>query len=55
MALLKCSKNTLYNWRRKGILPYVVMARKIYYLEEDLIKMIQRFRRIGIPGKKRRA
>ena len=53
IALLKCSINTLYNLRRDKMLPYIIMRGKIFYLEEDLVEMLQRFRRLGVPSRKR--
>lgn len=41
-ALLKVSRHTLFTYRQKGLLPYVLLCGKILYRERDLEELLQR-------------
>ena len=49
--ILDCCKNTLYNWRRDGLLPYYKVGSKIYYLKADVLALLNRNRYFS-TGKK---
>jgi hypothetical protein len=36
MELLKCSKQALHNWRKKGILPSYRMGNRVYYKKSEI-------------------
>jgi len=38
------SSSTLQKWRKKKLLPYSRLGRKIYYLESDLLMMLENAR-----------
>ena len=40
--LLKVSRHTLFTYRQKGLLPYVLLCGKILYRERDLEELLQR-------------
>ena len=40
--LLKISRHTLFAYRQKGLLPYVLLCGKILYRERDLEELLQR-------------
>ena len=39
---LKVSRHTLFAYRQKGLLPYVMLCGKILYREQDLEEFLQR-------------
>ena len=39
---LKVSRHTLFTYRQKGLLPYVLLCGKILYRERDLEELLQR-------------
>ena len=39
---LKVSRHTLFTYRQKGLLPYVLLSGKILYRERDLEELLQR-------------
>ena len=39
---LKVSRHTLFAYRQKGLLPYVLLCGKILYRERDLEELLQR-------------
>lgn len=39
---LKVSRHTLFIYRQKGLLPYVLLCGKILYREQDLEELLQR-------------
>lgn len=39
---LKVSRHTLFTYRQKGLLPYVLLCGKILYCERDLEELLQR-------------
>lgn len=39
---LKVSRHTLFTYRQKGLLPYVLLCGKILYREQDLEELLQR-------------
>ena len=39
---LKISRHTLFTYRQKGLLPYVLLCGKILYRERDLEELLQR-------------
>ncbi|RLJ61598.1 helix-turn-helix protein [Lacinutrix venerupis] len=36
LAILKCSKQALWNWRKNGILPSYRMGNRVYYKRSDI-------------------
>ena len=36
LQFLKCSKQALWNWRKKGILPSYRLGNRVYYLKSDV-------------------
>ncbi|NNF85108.1 MAG: helix-turn-helix domain-containing protein [Winogradskyella sp.] len=36
LGLLKCSKQALWNWRKKGILPSYRLGNRVYYKKSDI-------------------
>jgi hypothetical protein len=45
--LLHVCRSTLYNWRRKELLPHIVIGSKIYYQLEDVEALLQKSKRLG--------
>ena len=39
--LLKVSKVTIHKWKRKGILPYCRMGRRIYFKESEIFNSLK--------------
>lgn len=37
LKFLKCSKQALWNWRKKGILPSYRMGNRVYYKKSDIL------------------
>ena len=40
-SFLGCTKTTLYNYRKKGSLPYLQRGRKIFFKKSDLLYQVQ--------------
>ncbi|WP_396636314.1 helix-turn-helix domain-containing protein [Maribacter sp. R77961] len=40
MNFLKCSKQALWNWRKKGILPSFRLGNRVYYKKTDIFSKL---------------
>ncbi|MFK7832091.1 MAG: helix-turn-helix domain-containing protein [Winogradskyella sp.] len=40
LKLLKCSKQALWNWRKKGILPAYRLGNRVYYKKSDIFNKL---------------
>lgn len=40
MKAMNISKRTLVEWRKAGILPYIVFRNRFYYRDADLVKLL---------------
>jgi|SRR5690606_38081821 len=38
----RISRRTAYNWRRKGLIPYVIIEDKVFYKPSEIRKFIER-------------
>jgi hypothetical protein len=50
LKLIGCSKTTLYHYRRKGLISYSQLGRKIKFKRSELFKVVNnqsRFRRVS--------
>ena len=47
-ALLHVSPNTLYNWRKSGLLFFIKIQGRIYYYATDIENLLQQRRRTGV-------
>ena len=43
--LLHLSRSTLFNWRKKELLPYIRVQNKIFYHHDDVVAFLQRNKR----------
>jgi len=47
MEWLKISESTLRRWTKEGILPYIKVQKKILYVKEDILKVLEKYRKGG--------
>lgn len=47
MEWLKISESTLRRWTKEGILPHIKVQKKILYVKEDILKVLQKYRKGG--------
>lgn len=40
IKFLKCSKQALWNWRKKGILPSYRLGNRVYYKKSDILSKL---------------
>lgn len=48
MDLLKITRQTLYNWRKSGIIPEHRINRKLYFFEDEVINAIKQKEPISV-------